>query len=265
LKVLILAGGAGTRLSEETEVRPKPMVEIGGRPILWHIMKVFDHYGFKDFAIALGYKGEHIKRFFNEYHASAQSVRVDLASGSLATHGDGEVEQWTVNLIETGIRTNTGGRIKRLAGHVSDEPFFLTYGDGLHDMNLQELLSFHRSHGKLLTVSAVNPPPRFGQIILNGSSVVEFSERPIGSSWINGGVFVGEPGVADYIDGDDTQFEREPLERLARDDQLMAYRHEGFWQCMDTMRDKVRLNGLWESGDPPWRVWTTPRRTGTGC
>jgi glucose-1-phosphate cytidylyltransferase len=256
VKVMILAGGAGTRLSEETETRPKPMVEIGGQPILWHIMRLFDHYGFDHFLVALGYKGGYIKRFFSEYHTSAHSLRVELKSGRTITHGDGEIEQWTVDLIETGTWTNTGGRIKRLAAHIPDETFFLAWGDGVFDVDLRELLSFHRSHGKFLTVTAVHPPPRFGQLVLDGSSVLEFTEKPIDSGWINGGLFVCEPEVLDYIDDDDTQFEKDPMERLAKDGQLMAFRHEGFWQCMDTLRDKVLLNRLWDAGDPPWRVWS---------
>jgi glucose-1-phosphate cytidylyltransferase len=255
VKVAILAGGAGTRLSEETEIRPKPMVEIGGRPILWHIMRLFDHYGFDEFLIALGHKGGYIKRFFREYHTSAHSLRIDLGSGTMTTHGDGEIEHWTVDLIETGQWTNTGGRVKRLANHLAGDTFFLANGDGVFDLDLRDMLSFHRNHGKLLTVAAVHPPPRFGQFVLDGSEVVEFTEKPIDSGWINGGIYVCEPGIVDYIDGDRTLLEKEPMERLAKDSQMMAYRHEGFWQCMDTMRDKVLLNRMWDAGDPPWRLW----------
>ena len=255
MKVAILAGGRGTRLAEETEVRPKPMVEIGGQPILWHIMRHFDHFGYKQFVIALGYKSDYIKRYFAEYHGSARSMRVLLQSGEVEWYDDGNTEDWTVDLIETGRWTNTGGRIKRLADHVDGETFFLTWGDGVANVDLNALLAFHRSHGKLATVTAVHPPPRFGRLVIDGGQVVEFSEKPIGTAWVNGAFFVCEPGVFDYIDGDDTQWEREPMERLAAGGELMAYPHEGFWQPMDTIRDRSHLQHMWDSGDAPWKIW----------
>jgi len=255
MKVAILAGGMGTRLAEETEIRPKPMVEIGGRPILWHIMRHYHHFGFDHFVVALGYKGDHIKRYFAEYHSSVRSMRIHLGTGDVEIHDDRDVEKWTVDLIETDRWTNTGGRIKRLAPWVGDETFFLTWGDGLSDIDLQALAAFHRSHGKLLTVTAVHPPARFGQLVLNGDAVTAFTEKPIDTGWINGAFFVCEPGIFDYIDGDEILFEREPMQRLAADGQLMAFRHEGFWQPMDTMRDKYLLNDLWDSGSAPWQVW----------
>lgn len=245
----------GTRLAEETEIRPKPMVEIGGRPILWHIMRHFDHYGHNEFVVALGYKGGYIKRYFAEYHGAMHSMRVNLASGSVETHDDGYIEDWVVDLIETGRWTNTGGRIKRLSDYVDNETFFLTWGDGVADVDLDALLAFHKSHGKLATVTAVHPPPRFGQLVLDNGHVTEFSEKPIDSGWINGAFFVCEPGVFDYIDGDETQWEKEPMERLAAEGQLLAYRHEGFWQPMDTLRDKRQLQKLWDSGNAQWKVW----------
>ena len=255
MKVAILAGGMGTRLAEETEVRPKPMVEIGHRPILWHIMSHYDHYGFDQFVVALGYKGEYIKRYFADYHASIKSMRVHVGSGEVEVHDDVETEKWTVDLVETGRWTNTGGRIKRLAPWLGDDTFFLTWGDGVSNLDLNALLAFHRSHGKLLTVTAVHPPPRFGQLVLDGDNVVDFTEKPIDTGWINGAFFVCEPGIFDYIAGDDILFEKEPMQGLAAAGELMAYRHEGFWQPMDTLRDKVLLNDMWDKGSPPWRIW----------
>jgi glucose-1-phosphate cytidylyltransferase len=259
VKVAILAGGLGSRLAEETEVRPKPMVEIGGWPILWHIMKHYAHHGFDDFVIALGYKGEYIKRYFVEYtNYNDTNLTVNFRDGSVSVHPSGryEREDWTVQLIETGFMTATGGRISRLAPYMGNETFMLTWGDGVSNVDLATLLDFHRSHGKLATVTAVRPPARFGRLDLDGDVVAQFSEKPLEEGWINGAFFVLEPGVLDYVDGDDTQWEREPMERLAKDGQLMAYRHQSFWQCMDTLRDKKLLEDLWESGDPPWRVWT---------
>lgn len=254
MKVAILAGGHGTRLAEETEVRPKPMVEIGGRPILWHIMSHYYHHGFDEFVIALGYKGDYIRKYFSEYHIASRSMRVWLKNGDVEFHEDGRGEDWMVDLIETGTWTNTGGRIKRLKEHI-DDTFFLTWGDGVSDVDLNALLDFHRSHGKAVTVTAVHPPPRFGQLVLDGPRVAEFTEKPLGKEWINGAFFVCEPDVFDYIDGDDTLFEKEPLEKLAANAELMAYRHAGFWQPMDTLRDKVLLQKMWDSGNPPWRTW----------
>ncbi|MCI0426306.1 MAG: glucose-1-phosphate cytidylyltransferase [Actinobacteria bacterium] len=255
MKVAILAGGQGTRLAEETEVRPKPMVEIGGHPILWHIMKHYRHYGHGEFLIALGYKGEYIKKFFADYHLTSRNMRIRLHSGEIDVYGDGPVEDWTIDLIDTGRATETGGRIKRLIEHL-DDTFFLTWGDSVSDVDLDALLAFHRSHGRLVTVTAVHPPPRYGQLVVEGDTVVEFSEKPLEKGWINGGFFVVEPDVADYIAGDETQWERQPMETLAAKGELMAYRHEGFWHPMDTLREKVILQRLWDSGSPPWRIWS---------
>ncbi|MEM9215763.1 MAG: glucose-1-phosphate cytidylyltransferase [Cyanobacteria bacterium P01_F01_bin.150] len=256
MKVGILAGGLGTRLSEETVNKPKPMVEVGGRPIMWHIMKHYAHYGFKDFAIALGYKAEVIKKYMVDYCAlNSERLTVNLGDGKVDQYG-GDKLDWTVNLIETGVSTNTGGRIKRLIPHMGGETFMLTWGDGVSNINLNALLDFHRAHGKLATLTAVRPAARFGHLDLDGDQIVEFSEKPqTREGWINGAFFVLEPEVYDYIDGDDTQWEKAPLERLAREGQLMAYKHSDFWQCMDTLRDKRRLEGLWQSGNAPWKIW----------
>jgi glucose-1-phosphate cytidylyltransferase len=255
MKVAILAGGLGTRLAEETETKPKPMVEIGGRPILWHIMMHYSHYGFDDFAIALGYKSEVIKKYMVDYCSLNSNLTVNLKDGLVTKHTD-YCPDWTVDLIDTGIHTNTGGRIKRLAPYMGNETFMLTWGDGVSDVNLHDLLAFHRSHGKLATLTAVRPTARFGHLELESDQITEFSEKPqLGEGWINGAFFVLEPGVFDYIEGDDTQWEKAPLERLAQEGQLMAYRHTSFWQCMDTMRDKRLLESLWQSGDAPWKIW----------
>lgn len=256
MKVAILAGGLGTRLQEETTIKPKPMVEIGGHPILWHIMSIYASYGFTEFVLALGYKGEVIKNYFLNYYYLRNSFSIHLGSGRVESHA-GEREDWTVHLVDTGLRTETGGRVKRLASWVSDATFMLTYGDGVANVNLHELVAFHKKHGKLATASAVRPPARFGGLNFQGDLVTRFEEKPqIGEGWINGGFFVLEPQVLDYIKGDETIFEREPLERLAHDGQLVAYRHEGFWQCMDTLRDVRLLEGLWESGAAPWKMWS---------
>jgi len=255
MKVAILAGGVGTRLAEETDVKPKPMVEIGGRPILWHIMMHYAYYGFKHFVIALGYKGEVIKKYMVDYCHLNSNLTVNLKNGEVTIH-DGYKPDWTVELIDTGIETMTGGRIKRLAPYLGNKTFFLTWGDGVSDVDLRDLLRFHKSHGKLCTLTAVRPPARFGHLQLEGDQVVEFSEKPqTREGWINGAFFVCEPGVFDYIEGDHTQWEREPLERLAKDGQLMAYRHTSFWQCMDTLRDKRLLESLWQKGNAPWKIW----------
>lgn len=255
MKVAILAGGAGTRLMEETEVRPKPMVEIAGRPILWHIMMHYSHHGFNEFAIALGYKGQHIKKYLLDYGTLQSTLTVHTHSGEVERHDNGYPD-WTVHLVDTGLRTMTGGRIKRLQPYLGDSTFMLTWGDGVSDVDLDRLLDFHCSHGRLATVTAVRPPARFGHIQFDGDRVVEFSEKPqTAEGWINGAFFVLEPEVFDYIDRDDTHWEREPMERLAREGQLMAYRHEGFWQCMDTLRDKRLLENLAESGAAPWMSW----------
>lgn len=256
MKVVILCGGPGTRLREETEVRPKPMVEIGGRPILWHIMRGYAAHGFTEFVLALGYKSEVIKRYFLDYYHLQSHLTVSLTSGAVVAH-DGGREDWTVHLIDTGLTTQTGGRLKRLASWLGDETFMLTYGDGVSDVNVADLLRFHRRHKRLATVTAVRPPARFGGLAFTGDLVSEFSEKPqIGEGWINGGFFVFEPGVLDYIKGDETYLEREPLERLAADGQLAAYRHDGFWQCMDTLRDVRLLEELWDSGKAPWKAWS---------
>ncbi|NEO97146.1 MAG: glucose-1-phosphate cytidylyltransferase [Symploca sp. SIO2E9] len=255
MKVGILAGGLGTRLAEETETKPKPMVEIGGRPIMWHIMNHYAHYGFNEFVIALGYKAEVIKKYMVDYCDLNSNLTVNLKNGEVRKHG-GEQTNWTVDLIDTGIDTNTGGRIKRLAPYMGNETFMLTWGDGVSDINLHELLKFHRSHGKLATLTAVRPPARFGHLDLEGDQIVEFSEKvQTKEGWINGAFFVLEPEVFDYIEGDDTQWEKAPLEGLAKDGQLMAYKHNSFWQCMDTLRDKRKLENLWQSGNAPWKIW----------
>ncbi len=256
MQVAILAGGVGSRLAEETEIKPKPMVEIGGKPILWHIMKHYAGYDHRDFTVALGYRGEVIKRYMIDYCSLESDLTVNLRDGTLARH-DGHHEDWMVRLVDTGQGTATGGRIRRLAPHLRAETFMLTWGDGVSDVNLDDLLEFHKQHGKLATMTAVRPPARFGHLELDGDRITEFSEKPqTGEGWINGAFFVCEPEVFDYVDGDDTQWEREPLERLAKDGQLMAYRHYGFWQCMDTLRDKKLLEGLWESGTAPWKSWS---------
>lgn len=255
MKVGILAGGAGTRLQEETTIRPKPMVEIGGKPILWHIMKLYAFYGHTEFVIALGYKGEIIKDYFVNYYRRSRSLTVDLANGEVKTH-NGDSENWIVHLLDTGVDTQTGGRIKRLADYIGNETFMLTYGDGVSNINLNDLLKFHHDHRKLVTVTAVRPPSRFGGISFNGPLVTHFTEKPqIGEGWINGGFFVMEPECANYIEGDATLWEKEPMERLAQEGQLAAYRHEDYWQCMDTLRDVQLLNSMWKQNTSPWRVW----------
>jgi glucose-1-phosphate cytidylyltransferase len=255
MKVAILAGGVGSRLAEETELKPKPMVEIGGMPILWHILMHYSTYGYNEFVVALGYKGEIIKKYMADYSSLNSNLIVNMKTGEIRMNG-GERPNWTVELIDTGIPTLTGGRIKRLAPYIGHETFMLTWGDGVSDIDLHDLLAFHRSHGKLATLTAVRPPARFGHLAFEGDQVKRFTEKPQTSEgWINGAFFVLEPEVFDYIDGDETQWEREPLERLAEDGQLMAYRHSGFWQCMDTLRDKRLLENLWQSGDAPWKVW----------
>lgn len=256
MKTAILAGGMGSRLAEETTIRPKPMVEIGGRPLLWHIMRHYLRYGHDDFTIAVGYKGDIIKRWMLDYAALSGDLTVNPHKGEITRHGLNGNENWSVNVVDTGPSTNTGGRIKRLKSWVGDNTFMLTWGDGVSDVDLDALLEYHRKHGKLATLTAVRPPARYGHIVTDGDAIVEFSEKPqIGEGWINGAFFVLEPAVFDYIAGDDTQFEKEPLEQLANDGQLMAYRHEGFWQCMDTLREKHILENLWNSGQAPWKTW----------
>jgi glucose-1-phosphate cytidylyltransferase len=256
MKVMILAGGLGSRLAEETVIRPKPMVEIGGLPILWHIMSHYASFGHDEFVVALGYKGEEVKRYFADRCSLIGDLEIDLGAGNVVARG-GRRPDWNVELIETGADTQTGGRIKRLKPYSGDGTFMLTWGDGVSDIDIDKLIEFHRNHGKLCTMTAVRPPARFGHMEMDGDAIVEFSEKPqTGEGWINGAFFVCEPEIFDYIDGDTTPWEREPLERLAKDGQLMAYRHESFWQCMDTLRDKQHLQALWDSGQAPWKVWS---------
>lgn len=254
MKVVILAGGLGTRLAEETDVIPKPMVEIGGKPILWHIMKHYAHYGFKEFFIALGYKSDIIKRYFLDYYTLNGSMTIDFSNGNVEMQNK-ECEDWLLHLQDTGMQTNTGGRVKRLESRLKEETFMVTYGDGVCNVNLQDLLRFHNSHRHIATVTAVRPPARFGGLIFDGDLVSDFTEKPqIGEGWINGGFLVFEPGIFDYLEGDQSSLEGDALERLARDHQLAAYRHDGFWQCMDTLRDKRLLERLWVEGRAPWKV-----------
>lgn len=256
MKVALLAGGLGSRLSEETEIRPKPMVEIGGMPILWHIMRYYAGFGHKDFTVALGYKGDYIKRYATDFAALSGNVRIDYSKRSVDYVAGTAMNGWSLELVETGLDTNTGGRIKRLKDHVGNETFFLTWGDGVSDVDLDKLLTFHKRHGKLATLTAVRPPARFGHLEIDGDQINVFDEKPqAGEGWINGAFFVLEPEIFDYIEGDSTQFEKEPLSNLAKDGQLMAYKHTGFWQCMDTIRDKKLLEKIWESGKAPWKNW----------
>ncbi|MFI5309848.1 MAG: glucose-1-phosphate cytidylyltransferase [Gemmatimonadales bacterium] len=255
MKVVILAGGLGTRLQEETSTRPKPMVEVGGRPMLWHIMHLYATHGLKEFVLALGYKAEMVRSYFLDYHAVSRDVTVRLVDGGSITHGEAR-EDWTLHLIDTGLETQTGGRLKRLKPWIGSEPFCLTYGDGVSDVDIGKLIAFHRTHGKLATVTAVRPPARFGALELEGERVRAFAEKNHTSEgWINGGFFVLEPRALDYIAADSTLWERDPLEHLASEGELRAYKHEGFWQAMDTLRDLRLLESLWASGKPPWKTW----------
>jgi len=255
MKVVILAGGLGTRLAEETEVKPKPMIEIGGWPILWHIMKHYAHHGFKEFFVALGYKGEVIKRYFLDYYTLGGSVAVDLSSGRVETYNR-KCDDWVVHLMDTGRETLTGGRVKRLEPWLRESTFMVTYGDGVSDIDLQDLLKFHQSHGRIATITAVRPPSRFGGLVFDGDMVSAFAEKPqIGEGWINGGFLVLEPAIFNYLEGDTSSLEEDALERLAADHQLVGYRHNGFWQCMDTLRDKRSLEKSWQEGRVPWKVW----------
>jgi len=254
MKVGILAGGLGTRLSEETVVKPKPMVEIGGKPLLWHIMRSFADYGFTEFVIALGYKGELIKDYFINYRKRTCNLTVRLSTGDLMVH-NGHSEDWTIHLLDTGVKTQTGGRVKRISQYIGREPFLLTYGDGVSNVNMNKLVEFHRDQGKIATVTAVRPPARFGDLTFEGERVSAFAEKPqTGAGWINGGFFVLEPEIVNYIDNDNTSFESTPMERLTGENQLMAYRHDDFWQCMDTLRDVHLLENMWAAGNVPWRV-----------
>ena len=254
MKVIILAGGFGTRLSEYTEDIPKPMVTVGGKPILWHIMKTYAKFNHKDFYLALGYKAEMIKEYFLNYRSLNADFSVDLSTGSIEPYQLDDVD-WKVTLANTGLKTMTGGRVKRLKSFIGNEPFMLTYGDGVSDIDLDALLKFHKSHGKMVTVSAVHPIARFGELNIEDQKVVTFQEKPrITQGWINGGYFIIEPSFFDLIDNDDTILEREPLERVAELGELMAYHHDGFWQCMDTKRDRESLEELWATGNAPWKV-----------
>jgi glucose-1-phosphate cytidylyltransferase len=254
VKVVILAGGVGTRLIEETDVRPKPMVEIGHRPILWHIMQHYAHFGHREFIVCLGYKGEYVKKYFSDSLAAAADLTIDFAKNEIELLETAR-NDWRVTLVDTGQTTQTAGRLQRVRPFLDGEPFLMTYGDGLSTVDLDDLIAFHRRHARLATVTAVHPPARFGKLTLEGSAVTRFDEKPqMSEGWINGGFFVLEPGVFDFIHGD-FDWAREPLEELARAGELSAYCHPGFWQCMDTMRDKVHLNALWDSGDAPWKLW----------
>ena len=255
MKVIILAGGRGSRLGEETANLPKPMIEIGGFPIMWHIMKIFAHWGFNEFIPALGYKGNIIKQYFLNYFHQTNDITVKIQSGEIENQSNPS-EDWIIHLLNTGINTQTGGRIRRAMKFANNESVFATYGDGLADINLKELLRFHQNHGRLATVTAVHPPSRFGSLDLNGDSVASFAEKlQIKKGWINGGFFVFNPEVKDYIACDDIPLESDPLINLAKEGQLMAFRHDGFWQPMDTIREKGVLNQLWKTGKPPWKVW----------
>lgn len=257
MKVVILAGGYGTRISEESHLKPKPMIEIGERPILWHIMKIYSHYGFNDFVICLGYKGYAIKEYFAHYFLHEANITFDFRDGNQRIVHNHTAEPWRVTLVDTGLETMTGGRVKRVAPYLDHEPFMLTYGDGVADVDIPALLKSHQHSGKKATVTATQPSGRFGSLVLSPqSSVTSFQEKPVGDgAWINGGFFVLDPSVIDRISGDSTLFEREPLEGLARDGELNAYQHKGFWQPMDTLRDKTHLEELWKSGGAPWKVW----------
>lgn len=254
MKVFLLAGGFGTRLSEYTETIPKPMVTVGGRPILWHIMRTYAHFGHKDFYLALGYKAELIKEYFLHYRSLNADFTVDLATGAVSPHQTDDAD-WRVTLVHTGLESMTGGRVKRLQAFIGNEPFMLTYGDGVANIDLDALLKFHRSHGRMVTVTAVHPGARFGELMIESDQVRSFQEKPqMGQGWINGGYFVIQPEFFDLIAGDKTILEREPLEKVASMGELMAYRHEGFWQCMDTKRDRDTLEELWQSGKAAWKV-----------
>lgn len=255
MKAVILAGGLGTRISEESHLRPKPMIEIGGRPILWHIMKIYSRYGINDFVICLGYKGYVIKEYFANYFLHMSDVTFDMSKNEMEVH-QRNVEPWRVTLVDTGETTLTGGRLRRVRQHLDDQPFCFTYGDGVADIDIGALVDFHRAHGKAATVTAIQPPGRYGALNLEGDAVRSFQEKPAGDgAWINGGFFVLNPSVIDLISGDQISWEGDPLTQLAREDKLMAYPHTGFWQAMDTLRDKNQLEEIWQSGRAPWKCW----------
>lgn len=255
MKAVILAGGLGTRISEETHLKPKPMIEIGGKPILWHIMKAYSAHGINDFIVCCGYKGYVIKEYFANYFLHMSDVTFDMATNQMEVHHQ-KAEPWRVTLVDTGEDTMTGGRLKRVADYIKDGPFCFTYGDGVSDVDISSLIAFHEEHGKLATLTATQPPGRFGAVSMDNENVLSFQEKPHGDgSWINGGFFVLSPQVVDYIDDDTTIWEREPMERLAQEGQFAAFRHDGFWQPMDTLRDKTYLEKLWASGNAPWKIW----------
>lgn len=254
MKAVILAGGLGTRISEESHLKPKPMIEIGGQPILWHIMKTYSHHGINDFVICLGYKGYVIKEFFANYFLHTSNVTFDMANNKMEVH-QRYAEPWRVTLIDTGTDTMTGGRLARVRPYLDESTFCMTYGDGVSDLNIRETLAFHRQHGKKATITAIQPPGRYGALNMDGDQVLSFQEKPAGDgAWINGGFFVLEPSALDHIEGDATIWENQPLMRLAQEGELMSYRHTGFWQAMDTLRDKNQLNDMWQH-NPPWKVW----------
>ena len=255
MKVVILAGGMGTRLAEETDNRPKPMVEIGGKPILWHIMKIYSAYGLSEFIICCGYKGFMIKEYFAHYFLHMSDVTFDMQNNCMEVH-EKHVEPWKVTLVDTGLNTQTGGRLRRIESYLDEEDFCFTYGDGVSDVNILDVVAFHREQGALATLTAAKPPGRFGAMEMEDTLITNFREKPDGDgAWINGGFYVLSPRVIDFIEGDDTVWERDPMERLAKDGEMRAFRHDGFWQCMDTLRDRFLLEGLWASGKAPWKVW----------
>ncbi len=256
MKIVLLAGGLGTRISEETGLKPKPMIEIGGRPILWHIMKIYSHYGFNEFVVCLGYKGESIKEYFCNYYRHCSDLTIDLGENTTRIHSS-KAEPWKITLVDTGLHTMTGGRVKRIQKYIGDEQFLMTYGDGVGNVDIPALLHFHKSHGKKLTVTAVQISGRFGALNLSETDQVQsFFEKPKGDgAWVNGGFFVCQPEVFDTIAGDETLFEREPLESLARNDEMMAFKHYGFWKPMDTLRDKIELESMWVNNEAEWKVW----------
>lgn len=258
MKVVIFAGGLGTRIAEETETRPKPMVNIGGKPILWHIMKMYSQFGFNDFIVCLGYKGYMIKEYFMHYYLHNSDITIEVGSNQLEVHNT-NTESFRVTLVETGLNTKTAGRLKKVQKYIGDEDFMLTYGDGVADINISELLSFHKKHGKTATVTAIQPEARFGGMVLdNEGKVVHFKEKPKGDGkWINGGFFVLKPSVFEYLENDmeEVMWEDAPMENLAHDGQLIAYRHQGFWKCMDAMRDKIELETLWQNNQAKWKTW----------
>lgn len=257
MKAVILAGGFGTRLTEETTTRPKPMVEIGGKPILWHIMNIYGVHGISEFIIAVGYKAEVIKEYFLNFYAINNNITIDLSTGNTIIHSNGNQPKWKIHIVDTGLNTQTGGRLKRLRSWLEDdEEFMFTYGDGVADVNIDALLKFHNLHGKLATITTVRSPERFGRIVFDGDQITKFHEKPeVAEGWINGGFFILSPKVIKYIEDDDTVWERNPIEALAHDKQVLGYRHYGFWSCMDTLKEKNYLEDLWNSGKAPWKIW----------